>query len=608
MNNDLRPINTIPNFKRFCMTIGELPTSYLETMTYYEMLVWFTEYMKNTIIPTINNNGLATQELQDKYIELKSYVDNYFTNLDVQQEINNKLDEMVSDGTFDTIINKTLFNQINEQIEAITYYDLPHGTAEEIETFINERIGIGHVFRASGKYYIDRALNIYPNKLYDFEGNTSETPYLGQPRTNTIKIQGSGSEDTIFIATNENAIFAPQLPQGETPNANLNFEFSDLSFVGDNHQNTPFIIPRDNAKVFRLRFTNCNFNLWEYGFYFNAYQNNTQNYSRNRFVTFINCYLTQNNIGCYISQDNVEFYSCYIQNNNNKGLIIDGSSVVSYIGGKIQYNGQNNVANENGNQVIIKQGSQSINFYGVYFEPTFSGDTVRNRNTSPILLTTSQNNPNATRLLGVQFSGCRINAHESESLIYIDSGVRCQDINLGDFVITQIRFNNNYELVKINDNAISVKNITFNGVDYNCYNESGSEVNDNSSNITSFANAKNIVNHSKYGLCSTPTNNGIGKIIGGYVNSDASQKYFNSDEYNVVKEEVGTYLITLNSTNIGTGNKTYFPVIANAHNSSVLLNVMVQAVSANSFRIKIRRIDNNQFIDNTFSFIAFLYC
>ena len=81
MNNDLRPINTIPNFKRFCMTIGELPTSYLETMTYYEMLVWFTEYMKNTIIPTINNNGLAVQELQDKYIELKSYVDDYFTNL-----------------------------------------------------------------------------------------------------------------------------------------------------------------------------------------------------------------------------------------------------------------------------------------------------------------------------------------------------------------------------------------------------------------------------------------------------------------------------------------------------------------------------------------------
>ena len=108
MNNDLKPINTIPNFKRFCMTIGELPSSYLETMTYYEMLVWFTEYMKNTIIPTINNNGLAVQELQDKYIELKSYVDNYFDNLDVQQEINNKLDQMVQDGSLQTIIDQFL--------------------------------------------------------------------------------------------------------------------------------------------------------------------------------------------------------------------------------------------------------------------------------------------------------------------------------------------------------------------------------------------------------------------------------------------------------------------------------------------------------------------
>ena len=104
MNNNLQPINTIPNFKRFCMTIGELPTSYLETMTYYEMLVWFTEYMKNTIIPTINNNGLAVQELQDKYIELKNFVDNYFDNLDVQEEINNKLDQMVQDGTLQEII------------------------------------------------------------------------------------------------------------------------------------------------------------------------------------------------------------------------------------------------------------------------------------------------------------------------------------------------------------------------------------------------------------------------------------------------------------------------------------------------------------------------
>ena len=124
MNNDLRPITTLPPFKRMWMTIGELPTSYLETMTYYEMLVWFTEYMKNTIIPTINNNGLAVQELQDKYIELKTFVDNYFDNLDVQEEINNKLDEMVEDGTFQNLLNAYFGDYIFiDTIPGIKKYD-----------------------------------------------------------------------------------------------------------------------------------------------------------------------------------------------------------------------------------------------------------------------------------------------------------------------------------------------------------------------------------------------------------------------------------------------------------------------------------------------------
>lgn len=120
MNNNLKPITTLPPFKRLCMTIGELPTSYLETMTYYEMLVWFTEYMKNTIIPTINNNGLAVKELQDKYIELKTYVDNYFDNLDIQEEINNKLDEMVESGELERIINEEIFGELNNQVNENT--------------------------------------------------------------------------------------------------------------------------------------------------------------------------------------------------------------------------------------------------------------------------------------------------------------------------------------------------------------------------------------------------------------------------------------------------------------------------------------------------------
>ena len=167
MNNDLRPITTLPPFKRMCMTIGELPTSYLETMTYYEMLVWFTEYMKNTIIPTINNNGLAVEELQNKYIELKSYVDNYFDNLDVQEEINNKLDEMAEDGS--------LTNLIKDYVDPI-YQAYEEEINEEITTFkssINTTINNQNTEISNFKTLINGQVSQIDNKV---DSATSGSP------------------------------------------------------------------------------------------------------------------------------------------------------------------------------------------------------------------------------------------------------------------------------------------------------------------------------------------------------------------------------------------------------------------------------------------------
>lgn len=108
MNNLNKEVITLPPFKRFCMSIGELPTSYLESMTYYESLLWFTKYLKDTVIPTINNNGLAVEELQTKYVELVEYVNNYFDNLDIQTEIDNKLDDMAEQGQLAEIIAQYL--------------------------------------------------------------------------------------------------------------------------------------------------------------------------------------------------------------------------------------------------------------------------------------------------------------------------------------------------------------------------------------------------------------------------------------------------------------------------------------------------------------------
>ena len=101
-------IPKLPPFKRFCITIGAIPTTYIESLSYYETLLWLCKYLQDTVIPAINTNAEAVTELQTAFETLQSYVDNYFENLDVQEEINNKLDQMASDGTLTELITEYL--------------------------------------------------------------------------------------------------------------------------------------------------------------------------------------------------------------------------------------------------------------------------------------------------------------------------------------------------------------------------------------------------------------------------------------------------------------------------------------------------------------------
>ena len=110
---------------KFCYTIGMIPTSYKVSLTYEEQIIAIGHYLEETVIPALNNNAEAVAELQSLFVQLKDYVDNYFNNLDVQQEINNKLDEMAKSGQLTDIIAQYLglagmlvFNNVQEMKEA----------------------------------------------------------------------------------------------------------------------------------------------------------------------------------------------------------------------------------------------------------------------------------------------------------------------------------------------------------------------------------------------------------------------------------------------------------------------------------------------------------
>ena len=92
-----------------------IPLAFDESMSYYETLCGLLSYLKNTVIPALNNNADSIIEVQNLMTELQNYVDNYFDNLDVQQEINNKLDEMAQNGTLAEII-ETFITPLSDKV------------------------------------------------------------------------------------------------------------------------------------------------------------------------------------------------------------------------------------------------------------------------------------------------------------------------------------------------------------------------------------------------------------------------------------------------------------------------------------------------------------
>lgn len=131
----------IESFRFWCQKV--LPLVYDDSLSYYELLCNVVTYLNNTI-QAVNENtddvAQMRQELTDfeawatgKVQELEDYMNNYFNNLDVQQEINTKLDDMAADGT--------LTNIMKPYIDTMTAgFDTRITQAQSDATLANNRI------------------------------------------------------------------------------------------------------------------------------------------------------------------------------------------------------------------------------------------------------------------------------------------------------------------------------------------------------------------------------------------------------------------------------------------------------------------------------------
>ena len=124
---DKNTITPLEPFRFWCQKV--LPLVYDDSLSYYELLCKVVDYLNKAmedvdlLSEDVTNLFDSYKDLQD-YVndhvtELENFVNNYFNNLNVQTEINNKLDAMVEDGTLSNIVYAAFHAEVLEDVQHI---------------------------------------------------------------------------------------------------------------------------------------------------------------------------------------------------------------------------------------------------------------------------------------------------------------------------------------------------------------------------------------------------------------------------------------------------------------------------------------------------------
>lgn len=300
-----KQVETLKPFTRFLMTIGQLPSSYLISMTYEEQLLWFCNFLEKEVIPTVNNNAEAV-------IELQNYVQNYFENLDIQEEVDHKLDEMVESGELQEIISAYLDSQailgydtIND-LKAAT--NLVSGSLIRTMGYNNYMDGKGSFYRIRNILVSDVIDNVNIISLTNYNDLIAERVYTFNEVHNEYVEVNTLDEFLTQIAIENNGIEICKeitLTEPITPANNVKIKNGTINYSGDES----YIIDTDDNN---FSINNVTLNITKT----NAPDNyNTGVIKNNEGVVNIkNCIFNVSNITCI----NITAHSSKINCENNK--------------------------------------------------------------------------------------------------------------------------------------------------------------------------------------------------------------------------------------------------------------------------------------------------
>lgn len=220
------PIKTITlldkePFKRMVATVGNLPTSFVDSMSYYEMLAWLCQYVTDTLIPQINLNSEEINGLQEEFENLKAEVEQAIQDIpqlraefealvirfdetveelqaqydafevEVEQEIESKIAEvrsaimLVVDSYYQTLDNKIDdgLEELHDEMEnwaianTIVFNSL-QGRETTLQVYLDDLAGLNRTDAITAKEYDD--LELGAKEYDDKEITAHDYDYFGK--------------------------------------------------------------------------------------------------------------------------------------------------------------------------------------------------------------------------------------------------------------------------------------------------------------------------------------------------------------------------------------------------------------------------------------------
>ena len=138
-------------------------TTYIQGASDYEIMA-FLVGKYNACLEAYGNITKLSTDTITACKQLQDWINSWFDNLDVQEELNKKIDSMVQDGTFEALLHKTFDAQINQQTtSAVTTWLVanvtPTGSAVVVDKSLSIK-GAAADAKETGKALIG-SINVY---------------------------------------------------------------------------------------------------------------------------------------------------------------------------------------------------------------------------------------------------------------------------------------------------------------------------------------------------------------------------------------------------------------------------------------------------------------